>query len=163
VGQENPQSPGPRRAVQELKKLTWPERGSLFQAWVFLSLVSIGLRFGGFPKVKKTLERLAPIPDVAISLDSVSTGRGLAPLIAAAAARNPFNPTCLPRSLTLWWMLRRRRMDCQLRLGVRKADAGVEAHAWVEARGQVLNDSPDVRDRFTAFDPVQWPEGARWH
>jgi len=37
-------------------------------------------------------------------------------------------------------------------IGVRKATGRFEAHAWVELRGVVLNDSADVRERFAAFD-----------
>jgi hypothetical protein len=76
----------------------------------------------------------------------------MARLVDAAARRGPYSATCLPRSLTLWWLLRRRGIDSYLRIGVRKAAGRIEAHAWVELRGLVLNDQGDVSQRFAPFD-----------
>jgi hypothetical protein len=61
---------------------------------------------------------------------------------------------CLPRSLMLCWLLRRRGIDSQLHIGVRKGNGKMEAHAWVERNGVILNDQPDVNERFAAVRPV---------
>ncbi len=70
---------------------------------------------------------------------------------AAARLLAPW-ASCLPRSVTLQWLLRRRRMEADLRIGVRKVESGIEAHAWVEHRGRPLNDTSDVHRRYAAFD-----------
>ena len=45
--------------------------------------------------------------------------------------------TCLTQALTLKWMLMRRRVACQLRIGVAKdADGIFKAHAWLETASQ---------------------------
>jgi hypothetical protein len=49
------------------------------------------------------------------------------------------------------------RVDCDLRLGVRRTDGRCEAHAWVEAYGVSLSDSEDPRQRFAAFDVALIP------
>ena len=50
-----------------------------------------------------------------------------------AAARNLFFHTnCLEQSLVLWWLLRRRGIAADLRIGARKDSDRFEAHAWVE-------------------------------
>jgi hypothetical protein len=50
-------------------------------------------------------------------------------------------------------LLRRRGIASALRIGVRKGQTGsLEAHAWIECCGQVLNDRTDVHERFAAFD-----------
>ncbi len=72
--------------------------------------------------------------------------------VAGSVARNLFfSPTCLERSCGLWWLLRRRGFDAELRIGGRKADGRFEAHAWVEYKGIPLNDAGDERGRFEAF------------
>jgi hypothetical protein len=62
-----------------------------------------------------------------------------------------YRATCLPRSLALWWLLRRRGIAADLRIGVRKEGGRFEAHAWTEWRGTVLNDGDDVGERFAVF------------
>jgi hypothetical protein len=72
---------------------------------------------------------------------------------AAHHALGPAN--CLTRSLYLWWLLRRRGIDSQLRIGVRLTDGALDAHAWVEHAGIPINDRQDVSTDFAPFaDPV---------
>lgn len=54
--------------------------------------------------------------------------------------------------MTLWWLLRRRGIPVQLRIGARKTGTQFEAHAWVEMDGRVVNDSEDVRIRYSPFE-----------
>ena len=51
---------------------------------------------------------------------------------------------CIEESICLWWSLRHAGLDADLRLGVRTVTGRFESHAWVEFRGAVLNDTPDV-------------------
>ena len=41
----------------------------------------------------------------------------------------------------LWWLLRRRGIAAELRIGARKEFERFEAHAWVEVDSAVLNDA----------------------
>lgn len=86
----------------------------------------------------------------------------MARIITAAASHHLFSISCLPRSLTLWWILRQRGMDSEIRIGVRCQGELLEAHAWVEYQKVPLNDTPDVHRRYAAFDPIAWPQGATW-
>ena len=63
----------------------------------------------------------------------------------------PANGSCLRQSLLVWWLLRRKGVPAELRIGVRKQE-GFAAHAWVELAGQPVNDAPDVAERFAPFD-----------
>ncbi len=72
--------------------------------------------------------------------------------VDVAAGNVPFRARCLERSLALWRLLRRRRMAAELRIGVRKSERDLEAHAWVELAGRVVNDRADVHRRYAAFD-----------
>ena len=78
------------------------------------------------------------------------------------AAAIVWRANCLQRSMTLWWMLRRRGQAADLRIGVRSEPERPAFHAWVEQNGVVLNDSPDVADRFAPFSPAVLPPGARF-
>ena len=68
---------------------------------------------------------------------------------ALAAAAVPWPTTCLSRSLALCWFLRRQGVAAEVQLGVRPRPGGLEAHAWVVWQGAVLNDTPDVAQRYT--------------
>lgn len=81
---------------------------------------------------------------------------------AVEAAANVWRANCLQRSMTLWWMLRRRGQAADLRIGVRSEPERPAFHAWVEQSGVVLNDSPDVAERFAPFSPGVLPPGARF-
>ena len=47
---------------------------------------------------------------------------------------------CLPRSLTLYLLLRRKGIPATLQIGVKRYPFG--AHAWVECLGEVLDETP---------------------
>ena len=60
--------------------------------------------------------------------------------------------TCLPRSLTTWFLLRRRGIDAVVVLGADISNIdGLPAHAWVEVDGIPLNEAADIRERFGSF------------
>ncbi|MBK7991648.1 MAG: lasso peptide biosynthesis B2 protein [Comamonadaceae bacterium] len=68
------------------------------------------------------------------------------------AARHTLGPrTCLTRSLLLGWLLRRRGVASDLRIGVRLTNGVLDAHAWVECDGIPVNDRPDVGAQFASF------------
>ena len=77
--------------------------------------------------------------------------RNNATMVNIAAAHGFYRATCLPRSLTLWWLLGCWGITTDLRLGVRRAAGQFEAHGWVEYQGIVLNDTEDVTQRFATF------------
>jgi hypothetical protein len=136
-------------------RLTSAERWFLVQALLLLPLTALALRAVGFRRGQALLTRLAPVRCVPARKDMaalIREGRAMARLVDAAARHGPYRATCLPRSLTLWWLLRHRGIDSCLRIGVRKEAGRLEAHAWVELRGLVLNDDSGVRKRFAAFD-----------
>ena len=150
------------RDLAAIRHLPWRQRWTLLEAFVLLPKLAVWIRLLGLRRVRALLHRLAPGSRAGVDPQSLAAARDAARLVAAAAARQPFAVSCLPRSLTLWWMLRRRGIPTELHLGVRNESGNIEAHAWLEADGVVLNDTPDVRDRYAAFDPIRWPVGAKW-
>lgn len=68
-----------------------------------------------------------------------------------SAARFVPDATCLPQALAAEAILRRRGHPADLRLGVTRDAAGVEAHAWVESYGRVIVGDGDL-DRFEPLE-----------
>jgi hypothetical protein len=71
----------------------------------------------------------------------------------------PYRGNCLSQSLTLWWRLRQAGVATDLILGATLDDGLLEAHAWVEQDGRVLNDTPGVRSRF---EPIASMSSLTW-
>jgi hypothetical protein len=127
----------------------------LAQALALLPLTALALRIVGFRRWQAALARLAPVgapPPEGDEVVVLRQARMVARMVEAAARHGPYRASCLPRSLTLWWLLRRRGINADLRIGVRKEAGRFEAHAWVTLGGLVLNDNSDVGERFAAFD-----------
>jgi Transglutaminase-like superfamily len=55
---------------------------------------------------------------------------------------------CLGRSLLLFWLLKVRGEPAELLIGIRKEAAVLHSHAWIELRGKVIGDHPQLIGRF---------------
>src|SRR5271156_6557657 len=149
---------------QKLWRLSGYERGIALEAAGGLLATWLGLRLAGFRRWKNVLARLTP-PYKATAHQQTASQNESAELIArmeAAAARNVFFRTnCLEQSLVLWWLLRRRGISAELRIGARKEFERFEAHAWVEVDCAVLNDAGAEHLHFVPFDGPISPLEAR--
>jgi hypothetical protein len=133
--------------------LAGPDRRTLLAAAVLLPLLWIALRVVGVQRLQAWLHRRVPTGKQTALDELKRTGA----LVNAAAHRVLGADNCLTRSLYLWWLLRRRGVRCELRIGVRLAESALEAHAWVEHAGVPVNDRPDVGDHFPAFEDAVSP------
>ena len=128
--------------LRKILRLSYRDYVILGEAIVFAIPVELGLRCVGFDRLVKHLGKVhgawllgAPALD----------GERAARLVEAVSRLYPFNPTCLKKSLVLFWMLRRRGFPAELRIGVRKPAGTLEAHAWIEHEGRVLFDEDTAR------------------
>ena len=138
-------------ALQRWMELSIGERLTFLQALFLLPLADLVLRFGRYQSVLSALQKITPLRERSSKVDPLREARRTAELVNAAAWRGLYDATCLRRSLVLWWMLRRRSIDSQLRIGARMDGENFSAHAWVEYQDTVLNDSPDVPNQYAAF------------
>ena len=106
------------------------------------------VRVAGVARTKRLLNRWAG--ESPAGKADVARARRLAAHHAHVAAILPRRPSCLPRSLALWFALRRRGMPADVVFGAKRKPS-FEAHAWVEVAGAVVNDSDDVRLRYGVF------------
>jgi hypothetical protein len=140
------------------------ERGLALEAGGGLLATWVGLRLAGFRRWKNMLAWLAPSssPTTQQTAASQRQAAELIARVAATAARNFFFDTnCLEQSLVLWWLLRRRGITAELRIGARKEFERFEAHAWVEVDSTVLNDASAEHQHFVPFDGPITPLEAR--
>ena len=147
---------GSALAQRWLRYRELPKRERRFALAVFLAfpLVELGLRLLGTRRLLGLLERLLPRPVQSLP----GSGSELAEAVAAsrlidAVARGHLVPfTCLRRAVLLWWVLRRRGIQCAIRFGVRRRDGSeVHAHAWIESGEVVLEHSEDVESEFVVL------------
>jgi hypothetical protein len=139
------------RKVSRWLTLSWPERRVVAGAALLLPAIWIGLRVVGFSRMHAWAAGSPDAPGVPPSPHAPAT---IGALVAMAGRAVPFSSTCLTRSLALVWLLRRRGVHSELRLGVRTIDDGVGSHAWVECEGRPVNDVPVVTGRFTVLEGI---------
>ena len=114
------------------------------EAWLTLAWIDLVIRLLPYRHWRRWLQPVeAPADGAASDL--------LSPLVLAverAARRHLVPMNCLRRTLALQRMLARRQIATTLHLGVRRGDGRLEAHAWLSCGGRVLNDAPDVHERY---------------
>jgi hypothetical protein len=120
---------------------------------VLLPLVALSLRWRGFRATQAALERFLPKanpePDAALANKDAAV---TAHMVNAADRHGLVHPSCLAKSLTLWWLLARQGIPSRLRIGIRKEKERFEAHAWVERDGTALNEPDEHHHHYAAFD-----------
>ena len=141
------------RASRKFLTLPWAERWLLVQAMVALTFVTLALRMVGPGRCYRGLGRLAPIAgdDALTGVSAWRRALLMGRLVRVAANHGLVRANCLAQSMTVWWLLRWRRIPAELRIGVRKQQGLLEAHAWAEHQSRVLNDDADIARRFSPF------------
>lgn len=141
--------------ISRFRALSWSERYLLVLSMLLLPLFWMGLCACGPSRFQAWLIR-SPVAEGASPC--AERLAAIAALVNIAGRYSPGPSTCLTRSLLLIWLLRRRGVRGELRIGVRLVDSGLEAHAWVEYQGKPINDVEDVSERYAAFDGPLSPE-----
>jgi hypothetical protein len=135
----------------KFRAISWPERRTLLAAMAWLPLFWLGLRVLGLRRFQVWLQRDNLPIESCLSLDEIVR---IATLVNIAAQEAPVPATCLTRSLLLGWILRRRGVASELRIGVRLTQGVLDAHAWVACASIPINDRPDVGEQFAPFDKL---------
>jgi len=107
-----------------------------------LLLIKMQLRY---LKLPRTLEKLPPLPKKELPSGTrdkvVYDIRKTLGVVRSLFTRG--EPDCLPRSLTMTYLLRRRGVRSEICFGIQKFP--FEAHAWVESEGEIVSTSDDDR------------------
>ncbi len=145
-----------RRDLSRFVRLPPRRRWAVVRAAVWLLAVDLALRTAGFAAVRRWLRRLsrsrkAAAGDLSGTSSEAERVQTQAWAVAAAAAHHLYPMRCLPRSLVLQTLLAREGIRSELRIGVRREDGGLEAHAWVEHQGRPLAEREDRTGSFSAL------------
>ncbi|MDQ4102644.1 MAG: lasso peptide biosynthesis B2 protein, partial [Actinomycetota bacterium] len=117
-------------------------------ALVLIPVVVVGLRIVGYAQVVTALDRTSRRHRPSTSTAPVNDARAVAAMVSIASRLGVVPSKCLDRSLVTWWMLRRRGIPAVVRLGASSDPAQrMMFHAWVECKGEVVNDALDVLAR----------------
>ena len=146
--------------LHKLRRLSPNERRLLLRAFLLLPLIHFALLLLGYSRLRRVMEKLIPYKSTDIPLSDaeiLKRARKNARIVSIAAQHGLYKATCLRRSLLVWWFLRREGVQGRICFGVRMCARKLEAHAWVEYKGMVVNDSLKVHDRYTALREVLPP------
>ena len=137
--------------LSKVLQLSWGHRLELIQAWLALLRFDLALRTTPFTRLQRLIiqaqNRSAP-PQAEPVPVMIERYRRL----VEAASRNHLYPmTCLRRALALQWMLARRGIIAELRIGVQRQAKTLQAHAWLELGGVPISDPETITERFTTL------------
>ena len=133
------------------------ERRWFLAALVELPVIRLGLRLVGFRRMQRLLVKLGGEQSRPLDLSQVATGQRIGQMVNLAAGQQVWQATCVARSLLTWRLLKQRGIDSVVIFGVSITGSIFPAHAWVEVLGTVVNDAPDVRERFGVLDVITPP------
>jgi hypothetical protein len=139
--------------LRRFSALERPAQELFLRAVVLLPLVALSLRWRGFKTTQAALQRF--LSKANPESDGVLAGKDVAVtarMVNAADRHGLVHPSCLAKSLTLWWLLGRQGIPSHLRIGIRKEEEKFEAHAWVECDGTALNEPDEHHHHYSAFD-----------
>jgi len=140
-------------SLQRFSALERPAQLLFLRALAMLPLVALSLRLRGFQPTRATLQKNLSPSVTRVDSDSLSNKAALtAHMVSAADRHGLIHPSCLAKSLTLWRLLGEQGITSRLRIGIRKENGKLEAHAWVERKGVALNDPEERHRHYAAFD-----------
>jgi hypothetical protein len=122
-----------------------------------LAFVSFSMRWRGFRATQSFLQKLLSLkPAESVSVPATERSALTAHLVNSADRHGFVHPSCLAKSLTLWWLLERQGIASHLRIGVRKEKEKFEAHA---CGGVAVNEPEDYHRHYAVFDAAfsSWP------
>jgi hypothetical protein len=135
-------------------RLTGSERAVVLEAAAGLGITWVGLRLAGFRRWKIIVDRVARMraSNSPASCDAKDIAEPeIARLASSTAHSLPFRSNCLEQSLVLWWLLTRRGIPVDLKIGARKEADRFEAHAWVEFEGRIIGSPGEEHLHFVPF------------
>jgi hypothetical protein len=139
--------------LRRFSALERPAQKLFLRALAMLPFVSLSLKLRGFQVTQAALQKILPKPQQEQKPGDERQRTALtAHMVNAADRHGLVHPSCLAKSLTLWWLLARQGITSHLRIGIRKEIETFEAHAWVERGGIALNEPEEHHHHYAAFD-----------
>jgi len=151
--------------ILKFMRLRWCDRTALLKTYLLLTSIRLGLWLLPFQGLRKLLDCISrPSHPAGQPLESWPNLPQPNPqqmhrrmqMIHLCCRYLPGHVKCLARALTAQVILRRHHHPCQLRIGVAKNPRGqLDAHAWVELKGEVVMGQVDDLGRYTMMSALQ--------
>lgn len=140
-----------KRKLSIAQKLSLADWLLIIQAWWVLVYFHLALRRVGFEKVQK---QFTPVVKEKVSRsDSLEIAWRLQKLVYLASRIHFLHMACLDRACALQWILGRREIPSELRIGICKSQVNIYAHAWVEIAGLAIGETEDIED-FSSLNRI---------
>ncbi len=142
------------KQLRQLSELSSSELIILSIALFLLPITAFSLQVKGFKWTRTLLsnECLPKINSKTPTPQKLLEAKSIAGMVGIAANHGPYRANCLIKSLVTWWLLAKRGIQSELKIGVNKEAGDFNAHAWVEFQGIVVNDAADIDERFSILD-----------
>ena len=141
------------KRISQLKALSAEQWQALLSSLVLLPLIALALKLKGFKWSRAFLGKRVPEVENVPEDTALQIAQSVASMVSAAANHGVYRANCLPRSLLTWWLLQRKGISAELNIGVNTQAGSMDAHAWVEYKGNILIEKDDVVRRHTTFGP----------
>lgn len=141
------------KRLEKFLQLSPIDRGLLVRVVLLVGAIRIGLCLLPFQTLRRWLARLSERSNKMQPTDSSTIDR--IAWAAAVASRYVPKATCLAQALAAQALLEREGFRAHLRLGVAKSEGQrLQAHAWVEIRGEIVIGGREDVARFTPLPPL---------
>ena len=142
------------KRIRKFLALSSLEKRIVITAAFILPACAVGLRTVGFRRTQEHMLRGQTNFSIPLASKDLLLAQGISHAVEIAAVHGPYRATCLTRSLVLVWLLSKHGILSEIKIGATVAEGDFSAHAWVVSGDVVLNDTPEVTDRFGAFEPA---------
>ena len=117
-------------------------------------LIDLGLYFFGFNRVYKAFVRWTRVlrRRATEAQEEKILEQTLASVVTATRLYYRRRKDCLPKSLTIYYLVRKQGIPAELCIGVKKFPFA--GHAWVEYRGRIIDDFPKRVPLYTVMTRV---------
>jgi len=139
--------------LRRFRALERPAQSLFLRAILLLPMIALSLRWRGFFWTQAMLERFLSIGTALEDSGEADRRAAMtAHMVRVADWSGLVHPSCLAKSLTLRWLLMRQGIAADLRIGIRKENEQIAAHAWVERNGTALDEPEEHHRHYSAFD-----------
>jgi hypothetical protein len=144
-----------KRRLGRFARLSWRERGLLFETFTLLGLGRFLVVMVPFRNVAPNLGVLNGQPSSELKDDDLEKVKLISYWVRFTARHTPFTSNCFNKALAAHFMLRRRGIANTLYLGVAKDGQEMEAHAWLRSGEQMVTGAAGY-ERFTEVSHFSW-------
>ena len=139
---------------KQLKQLSLLQWWIILVALLSLPMIALSLSLSGFKQTKNRMSRFIPtsMNNISAREQDLSRAKLISCAVAIAGNHCIYHANCLKQSLLLWWLLARRGIPTELKLGAPNLPQETfSAHAWVEYNGEALDDFSDLHHQYLVF------------